>query len=66
MNIEASLDWKLGRERGRQEARCLVDALQFYADGQHIMKESEPAPCNVCPPTGHHAREALEEYRGKT
>jgi hypothetical protein len=39
----------------------LVEGLRFYADGKHIMSESEPAPCNVCPPIGYHAKQTLKE-----
>lgn len=39
--------------------RELAGALEFYSRGEHIMRESEPAPCNVCPPIGHHAKRAL-------
>lgn len=39
--------------------RELAGALEFYARGEHLMRESEPAPCNVCPPIGHHAKQAL-------
>lgn len=48
------------------EVTKLREALQFYADGKHIMAESEPGPANVCPPTGHYAREALKGGSSKT
>lgn len=34
-------------------------ALQFYADGTHIMQESLPGPGNICDPIGTTARKAL-------
>ena len=43
----------------------LAEALEFYAEGKHIMQESEYSPVNVCPPIGSHAREALAQVFGE-
>lgn len=40
-------------------------ALEFYAAGKHIMRESEAGKGNVCPPIGHHAREARASVAAK-
>ncbi len=38
-------------------------ALEFYAAGKHVMRESAPNSTNVCPPYGHYARQALEALK---
>lgn len=51
-------------EAERSRAKILEDALEFYANAEHVMKESAPNPANVCPAYGHYAREALAKFRG--
>jgi hypothetical protein len=45
------------------ENKRLREALKFYADGKHIMQESEFRKGNVCPPIGHYAKLALEKVK---
>jgi hypothetical protein len=41
--------------------RVMREHLKFYANGKHLMSESEAHPGNVCPPIGHYAKIGLAE-----
>lgn len=49
-------------EQAEAREAVLMEALEFYANAEHVMKESAPNPANVCPSYGHYARQALAKY----